>query len=72
MKNDALYYFKAEIPTKDLEDVRAMHFERTMKPSSPEQLYSDLPSLKPHVGVLMTAIPGYEGSFKVNREMFLK
>ena len=71
MKNDVLYYFKAEIPTKDLEDVRAMHFERTMKPSSPEQLYNDLPSLKPHVGVLMTAIPGYEGSFKVNREMFL-
>ena len=43
-----------------------------MKPSSPEQLYREIPSWEPRVGILMTAIPGYEGSFKVNREMFLK
>ena len=62
---------EAEVPSHDLEDVRAMHFERTIKPSSAENLYREIPVLEPHAGVIMTPIPGIEGSFKVDRQKFL-
>ena len=71
-KNDVLYYFKATVPTQDLEDIRASHFERTLKPATPEQLFHEIPILMPHEGILMRAIPGLEGSFKVDRAMYLK
>jgi hypothetical protein len=50
---------RAEIPPKEVEDLRAMYLEGKLRPSSPEELYSAIPTTLPSVssGVFRKARP---------------
>ena len=66
------YYVKAEIPPDNLEDLRAMWLEQTLKPSRPEDLYEMLKLVTPHAsGILKPIEPsdvfvGYQTKYDPN------
>ena len=66
------YYVKAEIPPDNLEDLRAMWLEQTLKPSRPEDLYDMLKLVTPHTsGILKPIEPsdvfvGYQTKYDPN------
>jgi hypothetical protein len=49
------FYMKADVPTWDAEDVRAMYHEATMDPSSPMELYNNVKRVVPTVSNLIVA-----------------
>ena len=49
------FYMKAEVPTWDAEDVRAMYHEATMDPASPMELYNNVKRVVPTVSNLIVA-----------------
>jgi hypothetical protein len=54
--HDDVYYVRAEIPPENLDDLRGLYLEETLKPSSPEDLYQKLQKVVPQRNETMRAI----------------
>ena len=64
----AHYYMRAEVPSWDLEDIRAMDLESKSVYTSPEQLYNAVSEASPQLMSpdFMSPVEGHDGHFKVH------
>ena len=62
------WYCKAPIPTKHVEDARAMFYEEKMNPLTPEELYDRVPTVKPTLGDIVNESTIYPGWFHIKAE----
>ena len=59
-------YCLAPVPDPHVEDARAMFYEQTLKPMTPEELYEKVPAVKPTVGDIVSASTAYPGWYKLD------
>ena len=60
-----ILYVRTEVPDKHIHDVRAMYHEDTLKPSSAQELYDNVPAAYPSLSALVREVPGEPGVGKV-------
>ena len=61
-----LLYVRSEVPTQHINDARAMFYEDTLKPCSPQELYENVPQAYPsHTGIIAPVL-GKPGVFRID------
>ena len=62
-------YCLAPVPEPHVEGARAMFYEQTIQPMSPEELYEKVPAVKPTVGDIVSNSTLYPGWYKLDPEV---
>ena len=62
---DNLLYVRSEVPTQHIHDARAMMYEDTLAPCSPQELYDNVPLAFPSKSSVITPVTGHEGVFQI-------
>ncbi len=65
-----LCYVKAEAPDGHVNDVRAIHYERTLNPETPEALYQMVPVAHPSPTQVVKKHHKWEGWYEISPEDF--
>jgi hypothetical protein len=65
-----LCYVRAEAPDDHVNDIRAIHYEQKLNPSSPEELYEMVPVAAPHATQVVRRHERWEGWYETSPEEF--